>query len=185
MSTGCVVITVVSRVAALVALAAIGCGGSVCSIADAQGNDPAAVTPLAATLVEDEVVVSGQRPAQLRAEIALAEQAFYERFNAINSSDEFDIACRDAVFLGSKISQRICEPKFARAADANLSAGTVRGLQGSSSPGIPQQFVGLKQVKHGQLQQELRRLATEDAQLLEALTRLVTLKQEYESVGKD
>jgi hypothetical protein len=39
----------------------------------------------------------------------------------------------------------------------------------------------LKHVKHGRLQKELRELAMQDAQLLEALTRLVTLQQEYES----
>jgi len=169
---------VVLRVAAL---AAVLSAGSACGMAAAQQADSAADETPAAPPVADEVVVRGQNPASLRAEIELAENAFYERFNAINSRDEFDIACRDEVLIGSKIPRRICAPKFARAADAAYSEGTVRGLQGSSFAGSPQQYEGLKQVKHGQLQKELRELAIKDAQLLEALTRLVTLQQTYES----
>ena len=169
---------VVLRVAALTAAL---CVGSVCGVAAAQQADPAARPTPAAPLVADEVVVRGQNPASLRAQIELAENAFYERFNAINSRDEFDIVCRDEVLIGSKIPRRVCKPRFARAADAAFSAGTVRGLQGGSSSGSPQQFASLKQVKHGRLQQELRKLAIEDAQLLEALTRLVTLQRGYES----
>lgn len=126
--------------------------------------------------VDEEVVVRGRSRAALRAQIRLAEDAVYERFNAINSDDEFDIVCRREVRTGTRIPQRVCQPNFWRDALADAGEETTRGLQGGVAFGA-QQFQGEALHKQRLLGEEMRRLAAEDEQLLEALARLMTLDQ--------
>ena len=51
----------------------------------------------------DEVVVPGRRPENLRVEIERLEVAVYDRWNALNSNDEFDIHCLESEPTGSNI----------------------------------------------------------------------------------
>src|SRR6185503_21032582 len=60
----------------------------------------------------DEVIVPGTRPQNLRVEIERLEQVVYERWNALNSNDEFDIHCLDSEPTGSNITQTHCAPNF-------------------------------------------------------------------------
>ena len=54
----------------------------------------------------------GRRPENLRVEIERLEVAVYERFNALNSDDEFDIHCLKQAPTGSNIPLRTCAPNF-------------------------------------------------------------------------
>ena len=84
----------------------------------------------------DEVVVPGRRPENLRLEIERLEGAVYERFNALNSNDEFDIHCLEQEPTGSNIPLRRCAPNFviqaeSRAASKMLTDG--RGRAGNNN----------------------------------------------------
>ncbi len=154
---------------------ALCCAGAVCGLAHGQqegraDNEPTAPTP------EEEVVVRGTSPAALRLQIRLAEEAVYERFNELNSDDEFDIHCRLDTFTGSRMLHRVCQPNFQRTAQENAGRETVIGLQGGPSFGA-QQFAGEAHLKQQALAEEMRRLAREDEELLQALTRIVRLEQ--------
>jgi len=52
----------------------------------------------------DEVVVEGRKPENVYAEIERLEISVYDRFNALNSNDEFDIHCFKQAPTGSNIA---------------------------------------------------------------------------------
>ena len=153
--------------------------------ADERAGRSAEADPLSTTPVDEEVVVRGQLSrGALRVQIEMAEEAFFSRFNDINSDDEFDIHCRRVVELGSRIPRRRCEPNFWRTAQADYASDTVIALQGGFS-GIPEAAIAYANHKNLQLNDEVRELAARDPELREALARLATLRQAYAAQGTD
>ncbi len=153
--------------------------------ARAAADRAADADPLSTTPVDEEVVVRGQLSrGALRVQIEMAEEAFFGRFNDINSDDEFDIHCRRVVELGSRIPRRRCEPNFWRTAQADYARETVIALQGGFA-GIPEAAIAYANHKQLQLNDEVRELAAQDPELREALARLATLQQAYAAQGTD
>ena len=71
----------------------------------------------------EEVIVPGRRLENLRVEIERLEEVVYERFNALNSDDEFDIQCLKQAPTGSNIPLRTCAPNFVIRAEADSAQG--------------------------------------------------------------
>ena len=128
-----------------------------------------------ATGMTEEVIVRGQTPAALRIQIELAEEAVYDRFNEINSTDEFDIHCEEVAFTGSRMLTRFCQPNFWHATEENIAYETVRLLQGSAFSMPTGVFRGEAHYKRQQMREEMERLAREDAEFLDALRHLYSL----------
>src|SRR5690606_2306755 len=126
--------------------------------------------------VDEEVVVRGRSRAMLRAQIELAEEAVFARFNEINSNDEFDIHCRRVMVTGSNIPRRVCEPNFWRYVHRRAGEETVRALQRSAA--LPtEMFLAEGLYKYQLLEEEMRRLVAEDEELQRSLSRLLTLTE--------
>lgn len=136
-------------------------------LAEIMGPEAAGVT--------EEVIVRGQTPAALRIQIELAEEAVYDRFNAINSTDEFDIHCEEVAFTGSRMLTRFCQPNFWHATEENIAYETVRLLQGSAFSMPTGVFRGEAHYKRQQMREEMERLAREDEEFLDALRHLYSL----------
>lgn len=163
--------------------AALCCGGFVCATALAQnGGDAGAERPDTPPAVDDEIIVLGRSPAEIRAQIKAAEQAVYDRFNDINSDDEFDIHCRQEAHTGSRILRRVCQPNFWRDAQAKAGEETTRALQGSFA-GNPAMFLGEALQKGKLMVAEMRELALKDIEFQRALVRLGTLEQALQKTG--
>ena len=135
----------------------------------------AASTPQAAGAV-DEVIVPGSRPQNLRVEIERLEQVVYERWNALNSNDEFDIHCLDSEPTGSNITQTRCAPDFAIQAESRAAKNMIDGDRTSGSDRSADYLVTMEE-KSRQLTEEMQRVAREDEQLLRDLVRLDELRQ--------
>ena len=150
------------------------CVAAVCGAAYGQQGAQAATNP---PDVGDEIVVQGRNFAVLRLEIQRAEQALYDRFNAINSRKEFDISCEYAVLTGTRIPHRVCRPDFWRTSEATAAHETVLGVQGSGFSFGAEQFVAQAFYKQSLLAAEMRRLAATDPELQQAAFRLGTLEQ--------
>lgn len=135
----------------------------------------AALVGLEATGMTEEVVVRGQTPGALRIRIELAEEAVYDRFNEINSNDEFDIHCEEIAFTGTRMLTRVCQPNFWHAAEEDIALETVRSLQGSAFAAGTGQFRGEAHYKRLLMRDEIERLAREDEEFLEALRHLYLL----------
>ena len=123
----------------------------------------------------DEVIVPGRTTQQLRLEIERLENAVYGRFNALNSSDEFDIFCSEQAPTGSNIPVRTCRPNFVLRAEQQAAGRSLNRMQGGAY-GIPQYERARLQKKNEELTAEMQRIAREDEQLLRELTRLAELK---------
>jgi len=135
----------------------------------------AASTPQAAGAV-DEVIVPGSRPQDLRVEIERLERVVYERWNALNSNDEFDIHCLDSEPTGSNITQTRCAPDFAIQAESRAAKNMIDGDRTSGSDRSADYLVTMEE-KSRQLTEEMQRVAREDEQLLRDLVRLDELRQ--------
>jgi hypothetical protein len=135
--------------------------------------------------VLEELVVPGRRPENLRVEIERLEVAVYQRFNALNTNDEYDIHCVERAPTGSNIPQRTCAPNFvimAESRDAKklLHDGrTGMGNMGSNSNRAQQRQ--LLEQKSRELTEEMQRIAREDEQFMRDLARLDELKRFQDS----
>jgi hypothetical protein len=126
----------------------------------------------------DEVVVPGRRPANLRVEIERLEASVYDRFNALNSDDDFDIHCLEQAPTGSNIPLRKCAPNFVIEAESNAASRMLSdGRAGAGNNNSPAEHTMLMEEKSRALTAEMQRLAREDEQLLRDLVRLDELKQ--------
>jgi hypothetical protein len=126
----------------------------------------------------EELVVPGRTPGNLRVEIERVETAVYERWNALNGNDDFDVHCRQQAPTGSNIPLRTCAPNFVIQAEAGNASKMMNDARG----GISNQYSRAEhQSRMEQLSREMtaemQRIAREDEQLLRDLARLDELKQ--------
>ena len=125
----------------------------------------------------DEVVVEGRKPENVYAEIERLEISVYDRFNALNSNDEFDIHCFKQAPTGSNIPLRRCAPNFVVEAEAQAAQNTMVGARGRADARNHGDTTVLEQ-KSKALTEKIQRLAREDAQLMRDLVRLDELKRQ-------
>ena len=124
----------------------------------------------------DEVLVPGRRPENLRAEIEKLERVVYDRWNALNSKDEFDIHCLDSEPTGSNITQTRCAPNFVIQAEARAAEDSVDGAR-SNATNRNSDYMQTMQQKSRELNEEMQRIARQDEQFLHDLLRLDELRQ--------
>lgn len=153
-----------TRFLVMLLLAAVGAAGSQLDAATAAEGD-ASVTP------PEEIIVRGRGWGELRLQIRRAEQAVYDRFNAINSDDRFDITCDWRTRFASRMREYVCLSNSWREQDANIAAATARALRGEFGA-IPAQYVAEQQYMQGALRDEMRRLAVSDPELNAAVMAL-------------
>lgn len=139
----------------------------------------AASTPQAAD-VGDEVIVPGTRPENLRGEIERLERVVYDRWNALNSKDEFDVQCLDSEPTNSHITQTRCVPNFVIRAESRAAKNTIDGDRTAGSDRQGDYYLTMQQ-KSRQLTEEMQRVAREDEQFLRDLVRLDELRQLQEN----
>lgn len=62
----------------------------------------------------DEVVVEGARIrlVRLREQLIVFEDRFYERFNQLNTRDEFDVYCHQEARIGTRLKRRYCRAVY-------------------------------------------------------------------------
>ena len=126
----------------------------------------------------EEVIVPGRTPGNLRVEIERAEAAVYERFNALNSNDEFDIHCFEQAPTGSNIPLRTCAPNFVIRAESDSAEKILTdGRGGAGNNNNPAEHSMRMEEKSRELNAEMQRVAREDERLLRDLVRLDELKQ--------
>ena len=130
------------------------------------------------TAAIDEVVVPGRRPDNLRVEIERLETAVYDRWNSLNSNDEFDIHCLEQKPTGSNIPLRTCAPNFVIEAESEEMSQIVKdGRNRGGNKYSRAQHDARMQKLSQQLTEEMQRMARQDEQLLRDLVRLDELRQ--------
>ena len=142
-------------------------------------NAPPSASQAAAGV--DEVIVPGRTGEQLRVEIERVENNVYERFNALNSDDAFDIHCYEQAPTGSNSPVRTCWPNFALRADERAAGRSLRRMQGVGGGGNSQGERSDVATKGKELVAEMQRVARQDEQLMRDLTRLAELKEQQQT----
>jgi hypothetical protein len=126
----------------------------------------------------EEVIVPGWTPENIRVEIERLETVVYDRFNALNSNDEFDIHCLVQAPTGSNIPLRTCVPNFVlRAESAAGRKMLTDGRSGAGNKNNPAEQRTRMEGKSRELTEEMQRIAREDEELLRGLVRLDELKR--------
>ena len=127
---------------------------------------------------DEEVIVLGVVPENVRVEIERLETAVYEQFNALNSNDEFDIHCLVQARTGTNIPQRTCAPNFVIEAEAYSATKLLRDGRGSSANNAtPGGHDTRMEQKSRELAEEMQRIARENERFLRYLARLDELRQ--------
>jgi hypothetical protein len=125
----------------------------------------------------DEITVMGARSLlNLRHDLTLAEDNFFDKYNMLNEDDRYDIICKDEVYVGSRIPVRECISRVIR--ESRIEA-TQNSISLSSGPvgGTPR---GREEAKHSRvLQENLRNLAIQDKGLQDALMEYDALRRKY------
>jgi hypothetical protein len=137
-----------------------------------QAAAPARAEPI------EEIVVPGQTPENLRLELERLEMAVYERFNALNSNDEFDIHCFEQAPTGSNIPLRRCAPNFVIREESRAATKILVDGRSTSANNFNRAELDLRMKQKSQeLTEEMQRIAREDEQLLRDLARLDALQR--------
>lgn len=155
--------------------------------ATVAADDEVLLDPVA--LFEEITVVGEKTFFTIRHQITRAEDDLYSLFNDLNSSDEFDIICRE-FRINSHIPQRLCEPLFLtrkRRANTIMSMAEMRSGTGDGIDLVAMQrgfdlleteteLKSEAEPDFDALNEEIFRIASENPQYLEALMRVGKLK---------
>lgn len=154
----------------------------------------ATVPPSAARGPEtDEIVVNGERVKieAMRKEIVQLEDQFYERYNELNTVDDFDIRCIEEARTGTRFIKRSCRPIYQERAVEEEGQAAFRIQQrfrekgpavADSGPPIPATQTILRRLPEYQKNMEtVTRQHPELARLLEQRARLI---EQYNSALK-
>jgi hypothetical protein len=146
---------------------------------------------------DEEITVIGQRSLRLlRLEVQTARERVYGLFNSLNSSDEFDIHCRNAPRTGTRIPQRVCRPQFADNATDHAGTEFLLALQlGNCAGGITeacleagrsraQAALSVVSVRDRQLDAEVQRLARDNAEFRRAIAGFQAVERRYEDARR-
>ena len=112
--------------------------------------------------IDEMIVESAPRPAQIRAELQRVELQIYSLFNDLNDDDGYDIICREVRPIGSQILQRQCKARmlFEAEAESAVDAGNATAVW----------HIEARAAEHEERLTELLRDAAEESpELLEML----------------
>ena len=176
-------------------------------VALGQGQPAAGTGSTAPSTPEpaDEVVVRGKRLADLRIKVDRAQDHAYGIFNDINSTNDFDVTCRDEGRTGTRGTHRVCRPRFegrisSAAAKEYIAALTMTcpagadgaiNFQACMFSGYGQRGMSRAQAIQGEapgkrdlLSEEIQRLASENDQFAQSILDYYAAQQEYEAARR-
>ena len=135
------------------------------------------------TEVVEEIIVYGDKSlAQLRRELHKASEAFFEVYNDLNSTDDFDIYCEYETKLGERRRNHVCRPRFSLKAEARETVAWIMGgiqLQRSTGPGAGYN-TGM-----GFRTPTAKRVLEKEAEMWEEMSELLTLHPELRAALED
>ena len=133
----------------------------------------------------DEVAVVGRKWRDLKRELIETEDRFYERFNLLNTRDEFDIHCIRDKTTGTNVPQRLCRISFLQKAEAVEAREFTEGLTLGTAPvGVHTPLATLEplwQQRREEYRRTARALLEKDPELMALATKLGRLREQYQT----
>lgn len=150
------------------------------SATQASGQEPTEASPDPGIDEEiEEITVYGERNINiLRRQFNLAQERTFEIFNALNSTDEFDIECDYEQHLGSRRWHHVCTPKFGTRPQAHDGGTYFVTYDGEDKPSI--QSPRIRRLNKA-LWEEMARLVNENPDLRKSFMELAERKNAYEA----
>jgi hypothetical protein len=163
-----------------------------------------AATPTGAQSAEalDEVIVRGRQIGELRIKVQEAREHAYAIFNEINSSNDFDIFCKDERKYHSRATKRVCQARFESRISAAAAKEYIAALGWTCGPSTPDGFIdtqacmfagtgqnarsraqaveGQAPPMHERMNDEILRLANEDERFAQAILDFYAAQQRYD-----
>ena len=129
----------------------------------------------------EEITVYGDKSLHdLRLEVYMAEENFFEVFNSVNEDDEFDVRCFHEVPSFTHIRRHVCRAYFV----TNATSGGAIVFMGADPqyPVVPAGTIIMQ--KKRRMQEIMETLVAERPELLQALSEYTDKKQTLESEKK-
>jgi hypothetical protein len=159
-----------------------------------------AASPAEQRTALDEVTVNGERVKieTLRKQIVQLEDQFYDRYNELNTIDDFDVHCIEEARTGTRLIKRSCRAVYQERAIADEGQAAFKILQrlrdkppiADSGPPVPASLViGRRLPEYKKNIEEVTLRNPELAKLLEERGRLIerynaALKKNWGSAGE-
>jgi|GEM_PF-3416321 len=84
----------------------------------------------------EQITISTQQTLMgIRYQLRIAEDAMFDRFNELNSDDQFDIRCKNVRYTHSYIPRRECEPRFLTSERQSSTVHVMTQLRDSGASG--------------------------------------------------
>jgi hypothetical protein len=141
----------------------------------------------------DEVLVLGERVKldEMRKEIVRLEDSFYERYNEMNTVDDFDIHCVKEARTGTRLIRRSCLPVYQERAMTEEGQGALKMMQRFREKG-PTVIDGMPPVpaastivrRQLEYKNNVKEVARKDAQLKRLLEERGKLIERYEATRR-
>lgn len=148
-----------------------------------------AAAPAADTAAQlEEVLVTTATLKDLQVRIDRLEDAFYERFNALNTVRDFDTHCHQEARIGTRIERRYCRAVYVDKALEKEAQDYTIFLQRSSSKTVnggppPSAMVDIEPRREA-YRQNLRDVVGRHPELLELLAERSKLGERYETLHR-
>lgn len=135
----------------------------------------------------DEITVFGDRSlSAIDARVIELENRMYDVFNSLIDDRDYHITCRDVAPLGTRLTQRVCEPGFVQRFGSIGAQAQLGTLQGSGYGGaVPAAMDSEIRIRYPRLQDLMREVATEHPLFLEALLEYVNARDEAQQIRRE
>jgi hypothetical protein len=142
-------------------------------------------------LVLDEIIVKGRRGLDELRQIMIAlEDRFYERFNALNSTDHHDIHCAEEARTGALLQRRVCRVVYEARAHQVEGREHWVSMERSTRDPYPQPWVppipATVAIEAGRkaFREDMRDVTAAHPELLELLRQRAEVAGEYEALRR-
>lgn len=148
----------------------------------------------------DEVVVEGTRGKlkQMIEQMVQLEDRFYERYNELNTNDDFDMYCAQEARIGTNVKRRYCHPVYETRAMETEGREYAQMMQFNTGPpagpmlppgavaaaGPPPPAIVTIEARREEYKDNLRKVASENPELVRLLRERYELAQRYEATRR-
>jgi hypothetical protein len=139
----------------------------------------------------DEVVVESTRGKlkEMVQEMVKIEDQFYERYNELNTNDDFDMRCAEEARIGTKLKRRYCRPVYENNALRDEAYQYYWQLSSYTDPtpkpeAPPVPAIVAIEARREEYKDNLRKVASEHPELVKLLQERYEMGQRYEATRR-
>ena len=131
-----------------------------------SAQEPESVLPGGQDDVVDEVTVyADDSLPNLRARLRSVDEAFFKRYNELNSNDDYDMICKLETRIGSQIPRRVCMSRLHRRMVSESASDLAGDLADNTAESIPQESPSWNRRHYRKVREDIADVLQKDEQL--------------------